>query len=126
MDGSDLNISKIKKARYDWKYNLIAKRAFITRENINDLIREEEFKGEIGLLHIDIDGNDYWVWKELHIVDPIILIIEYNSVFGPDKTITIPYKADFVCSKAHFSHLYFGASLSALIDLGVQKDYTFI
>ena len=65
-----------------WGYDLTAKSAFITRENVNDLFVDAGFSGEIGLLSIDIDGNDYWVWEAIRAVRPIICVCEYNAVFG--------------------------------------------
>ncbi len=126
MDGSTTNVDIIKSAAYYWKYDLLAKAAFITSENVNSLIGEAGFEGEIGLLHIDIDGNDYWIWKSLTIVEPIIMIVEYNSVFGKKRSITIPYQEDFIRTKAHYSNLYAGASISALCDLAEEKGYAFI
>jgi hypothetical protein len=126
MDGSYSNVSKIKKNEMYWKYDLIAKSAFISAENINQLISEEDIKGKVGLLHIDIDGNDYWVWKALKVVEPIIMIVEYNSIFGYERAITIPYKSDFVTSSSHFSYLYFGASILSLCDLAKERGYAFI
>jgi len=126
MDGSSINVDKIKKSDFYWKYDLTAKATFITSENINLLIKDAGFKGEIGLLHIDIDGNDYWIWEALDIVKPIVMIVEYNSVFGSDRSITVPYKADFSRTDAHFSNLYAGASIAALCDLAKEKGYAFI
>lgn len=126
MDGSFSNVLKIKKSEMYWKHDLIAKSAFITIENINQLISEEDIKGRVGLLHIDIDGNDYWVWKALKIVEPIIMIVEYNSIFGYERAITIPYEANFVTSSSHFSCLYFGASILSLCDLAKERGYAFI
>lgn len=126
LDGSSENILKIKKDEIFWKYDLRAKSAFITAENINELIKEEGIEGEVGLLHIDIDGNDYWIWKALEVVDPIIMIVEYNSIFGSKRAITIPYSDDFYRFKAHYSGLYAGASLKALCDLAEKKGYNFI
>jgi len=126
IDGSEINVSKIKKDEIYWKHDLIAKSAFITKDNINQLIEEEGIKGQIGLLHIDIDGNDYWVWKALEVVHPIIMIVEYNSEFGYERAITIPYKENFVWTKAHYSNLYFGTSILALCYLAEEKGYSFI
>ncbi len=109
-----------------WKYDLIAKVSFVTSENINQLIAEEGINGEIGLLHIDIDGNDYWIWKALKVVGPIIMIVEFNSLFGYERAITIPYKADFTRTNEHFSNLYAGCSLLSLCDLAEEKGYGFI
>lgn len=126
MDGSESHISKIKNDEMYWKHDLIAKSSFITAENINQLIAEEEINGRIGLLHIDIDGNDYWIWKALKVVEPIIMIIEFNSVFGFERAITIPYKNDFIRTSEHFSNLYAGSSILSLCDLAEDKGYAFI
>ncbi|PKP59336.1 MAG: hypothetical protein CVT88_05715 [Candidatus Altiarchaeales archaeon HGW-Altiarchaeales-1] len=126
MDSSEKNIEQIKNEDIYWKYDLTAKAAFITAENINQLITDAGFTGEIGLLHIDIDGNDYWVWKAIKVVNPIIVIVEYNSVFEIDRAITIPYDSSFCWTNAHYSNLYFGASLLALCDLAEEKGYFFV
>lgn len=126
LDGSESNIEKIRSSYYFWKYDLKTKAAFITAENVNKVISNEGLSGEIGLLHIDIDGNDYWVWKALNIVEPIIMIVEYNSVFGAERPITIPYRDDFSWTEAHYSNLYFGASIVSLFDLAQEKGYAFI
>lgn len=126
MDGSAENIDYIKKDEISWRHDLSAKAAFITAENINQLLTEENITGSIGLLHIDIDGNDYWVWKNITAVDADIVIVEYNSVFGKERAITIPYKADFVRNNAHYSNLYYGTSLTSLCDLAEEKGYAFV
>lgn len=126
MDSSETNIASIIKSEIYWKYDLIAKLAFITKDNINQLISEESFEKNIGLLHIDIDGNDYWIWKALKVVEPVIMILEYNSIFGYERAITIPYQEDFIASSAHYSYLYFGASILSLCDLAEEKGYAFV
>jgi hypothetical protein len=107
-------------------YNLEARSAFITAENINGLILDAGFSGELGLLSIDIDGNDYWVWKAITCVRPQVVVVEYNAVFGADRAITIPYSPSFTRQQAHYSWLYFGASLRALCALGAEKGYAFV
>ena len=126
LDGSSKNISEIKKSNYYWKYDLQAQQGFITAENINDIIKESEISNEIGLLSIDIDGNDYWVWKAINCINPVIVVIEYNALLGDQKPISIPYEPDFIRSSKHFSNIYFGASLKAMRDLGHEKGYKFI
>jgi hypothetical protein len=59
-------------------------------------------------------------------IDPRIMIVEYNSNFGIDRAITIPYSDDFYRTKAHFSNLYWGSSLKALYILALEKGYQFI
>lgn len=126
MDGGNAAIRYIQADPIAWRHDLTVKQAFITKDNINHLIQEAGFSGEIGILSVDIDGNDYWVWDAINVVQPTIVICEYNSTFGDQYAITIPYQADFVRTDAHYSNLYFGASLPALYQLGEQKGYDFV
>ncbi len=126
LDGNPKDIQYIQEDEIYWRHDLTAKQVFVTAENINQVIKESGFTGEIGLLHIDIDGNDYWVWKSIEVVNPIIVIVEYNSVFGMDRAITVPYNPSFDRTEAHYTNLYFGASLKALVQLGEMKEYYFI
>lgn len=128
IDGSEQNVAFIKEDAISMFHDIHSKHAFITRENINGLLAEFIDKGydnQIGILSIDIDGNDYWVWKEITVVSPIIVVIEYNAVFGLQPW-TVPYKADFYRLNEHFSHQYWGASLSALTKLAKEKGYSFV
>lgn len=126
IDGDPKNIKYIKEDFIYWKYDLTAIQSFITKENINELIAGYTSQKDIGLLSVDIDGNDYWVWESINCINPRVVICEYNSVFGLNKKVTVPYKSDFVRSKEHFSELYFGASLAAFCHLAEQKGYDFI
>lgn len=126
MDGSQEHIDFIQSDYFYNKYNLTARKQFITAENINQVLTEEKVPQEAGLLHIDIDGNDYWVWKAINVIQPVIVVMEYNSSFGEERAITVPYKADFERYTAHYSGLVFGASLQALNKLAIEKGYTFV
>lgn len=126
MDGSEANVAQIIDSEYFWKYDLMAKTVFIDRSNVNESIATAGMEKEVGILHIDIDGNDYWIWKEIEVISPIVVILEYNSVFGIERAITVPYRADFDRTMAHHSNLYFGASLAALHQLSYEKGYSFI
>jgi hypothetical protein len=101
-------------SRLAWRNTIDAVSAFVDRDNVNDLIRGAGVPGDIGLLSIDIDGNDYWVLDAIDCVAPRILVAEYNSLFGPERAVTVPYDAGFVRGEKHYSHLYWGASLAAL------------
>lgn len=126
IDGSDDHIRNIQGQDIHWRYDLTAKRAFIDKDNINELIASSGLQGDIGLLSVDIDGNDYWVWQAIEAVHPVVLVCEYNAVFGDVHRISVPYAADFQRTRAHHSNLYFGASLPALIHLSEQKGYRFV
>ena len=126
MDGTAECISDIQRQDIYWRYDLTAKCAFIDRDNVNELIETAGFRGDIGLLSIDIDGNDYWVWQAITVVSPVIVVCEYNAVFGDRFQLTVPYRADFLRTQAHHSNLYFGGSLPAIVKLGEEKGYTFV
>ena len=126
IDGSDSNVERIRSSELYWQHQLKAVSSFITCDNINQLISDNGFDGEIGILSIDIDGVDYWVWKAITCVNPAIVVVEYNSLFGPHKTVTVPYREDFLRSKAHYSNSYYGCSLAALLELGKSKGYSFV
>ena len=102
MDSQRKYISRIQSYDLYWQHDLKAVQAFITKDNINDLCREHGFIGEIGLLSIDIDGNDYWIWERIttDFLSPSIVILEYNSILGNRLAITIPYTENFVRRKA--------------------------
>lgn len=126
MDGDEDNIAKVKESPLYWRHALTAVAAFIDAENINRLIADAGFAGQIGILSVDIDGNDYWVWERMNVVNPIIVVAEYNSVFGPDHAVTVPYDPTFVRGKAHFTNLYWGCSLKALQYLADRKGYALV
>ncbi len=93
--------------------------SLVTAENINGLIEKAGFKGEIDILSIDIDFNDYWVWKAIETVSPRVVAIEYNAGLRPPMSLTVPYQPNRAGDGTNF----FGASLEALVRLGRQKNY---
>lgn len=126
MDGDPCNIRYIRKERIFWRHDLTALCAFINADNIDELIASAGFSGGIGLLSIDIDGNDYWVWERLDCVRPVIVVAEYNSVFGWEHTVSVPYDPAFRRAAAHYSHLYWGCSIGALEALARKKGYALV
>ena len=126
LDGSSANIQDIQRQEIYWRYELTAKCAFIDRDNINSLLANAGVSGEVGLLSVDIDGNDYWVWQAIDVISPAIVVCEYNAVLGDQHELTVPYSAGFQRTRAHHSNLYFGASIKALIRLGEVKGYSFV
>lgn len=97
--------------------------SMITAENINALISENGFSGEIGLLSIDIDGNDYWVWKAIDVVQPQVVIIETHVEFGM-RDIIVPYDPHYMFPGKH--PLYHGASPVAMCKLAAKKGYRLV
>ncbi|MBL8541061.1 MAG: hypothetical protein JNK68_11910 [Betaproteobacteria bacterium] len=126
LDSDARLIEAIRRDPLHWRYDLTATRAFITRENIDEVLAAQVPSPDIGLLSIDLDGNDYWVWQAIVSIEPRIVVCEYNSLFGGTRAVTVPYDPSFSRGQAHFSHLYFGASLAALCRLGAEKGYDFV
>jgi hypothetical protein len=101
---------------------LVLQESRVTAENINALIGQGRFSGEIDLLSIDIDGNDYWVWKAIDTVNPRVVAIEYNATLRPPMAVVVPYRADAQWDGSN----YYGASLEALVRLAAAKKYRLV
>jgi len=125
-DGSQEHMAEVRGSDLTWRHDLTVVQRFIDTSNINGLFREHGFDGEIGLLSIDIDGQDYWVWQAIDCVNPQIIICEYNAVFGDLHAITVPADAQFDRTRAHHSNLYWGASIRAFEHLAAQRGFTLI
>lgn len=126
IDSSDQNINRLKQSYYYSKYGLIAVCAFITKENINNLLSIGEFHTDLGILSIDLDGNDYHILESIKNFKPRIIICEFNAVFGSERKISVPYDEKFNRTEKHFSNLYFGASLAAITSLAERKGYSLV
>jgi len=104
--------------------------AWITRDNVNDLIAKQGFSGEIDLFSLDLDGIDYWIWKALDAVSPRVVVAEVNWTWGPDEAKTIPYDPNFSLppqeGRSAADNIYYGASLNALVKLGREKGYRLV
>jgi len=124
LDGSAAHVASINqtfKAFIDGG-RLKIREAFITAENINELIRDGGVSGEIDLLSIDLDYNDYWVWKAIDVINPRVVVIEYNATLRPPLSLVVPYESTRTWDGTN----YFGASLEALVRLGRTKGYRLV
>jgi len=127
IDGSSQSIKRGRKFFNKYPHPWFYKPKFlcekVTRENINALIEKAGFKEEIGLLSIDIDGNDYWIWDAIEVVKPKVVIIETHNEFGM-KNIVVPYDADYFFPGKH--PIYHGASPVAITKLANKKGYRLV
>ena len=126
IDNSKENINIIKKQNYFWRHKLKAENAFINVENVNEIIDKYKFPKQIGLLSIDIDGNDYWIWEAISVVSPDILVIEYNALYGSEKSLTLKYEKNFKRPDKGIYKCLYGASLKALTSLSERKGYSLV
>lgn len=130
VDGSMENIERARRFYSECRDTLVwppqVVRAWVTVENVNQLVAEHGFRGEIDLLSLDLDGIDYWVWKALDEVQPRVVVLEYNDLWGPDKAVTIPYRWNFRATFPGGVADYVGASLNAFVKLGKCKGYRLV
>ena len=103
-------------------FRLDIKNERVTAENIQTLFKKYNVPKNFDLLSIDIDYNDYWVWKSITDYFPNIVVIEFNSSIPPTESRVVPYDSDAIWDGTN----YFGASLLALKNLGLQKGYTLV
>lgn len=124
MDGSQEHVASIRKEfdAFIASGRLTARAVLVTAENINGLLMDGGMAGEIDLLSIDIDNNDYWVWKAIDKVSPRVVAIEYNPVLRPPMSLVVPYDP----ARRWDGSSYYGASLEALVKLGAAKGYRIV
>jgi hypothetical protein len=101
---------------------LTIKTAMINAENIQPLFQELSVPSEFDFLSIDIDSNDYWVWKAIKNYSPRVLAIEYNATLGPDLKWVMKYNPQHTWDGSS----YFGASLKSMELLGQEKGYKLV
>ncbi len=121
IDGSEDCIARIGARFAGCKVTSV--QSYVTTANVNDLLQQKGFGEDVDVLSIDIDGNDYWIWDAL-LVAPRLVIMEYNSLFGPERAVTIQYQPDF--NRFKRDSAYYGASLAALEKLARHKGYRLI
>jgi len=101
---------------------LIVGNGYITAENIEGMFDALKTPEEFDFLSIDIDYNDYWIWKAINKFRPRVVCIEYNCAFGP----TIDWKVKYHPNGKWDGSRNFGASLKALELLGREKGYSLV
>ena len=107
-----------------WAHPPTFRHTWLTRENANEVVRSAGISGPIDLFSLDLDGIDYWLWEALDVIDPRVVVVEYNDIAGPDRAITVPYAADFAGEP--LADWFVGASLSAFVKLARRKGYRLV
>jgi hypothetical protein len=96
--------------------------ARVTRDNVDELLRDAGVPPDVTVLSVDIDGNDYWVWEGLQGFTPAVVVIEHNAALDPRRCLVQPYTPDRPWDGSDF----FGASLGAMQRLGRCKGYRLV
>lgn len=123
IDGDERNIATIRKDPVSYKFALDSVCSFVTAEGIGDILNSAQLPDRLGLLSVDMDGVDWWVLERIDRQADII-VVEYNDFFG-EAPVTVPYTPDFVRAEAHWSNVYWGASLNAFRFLLERRGYVF-
>ena len=110
---------KIKFKQHIKSKQLNFRKAWITKDNIEELFSQLNIPSELDYLSIDLDGNDYWIWEAIKSYSPRAISIEYNATIPPDTSWVMRYDENHVWDQTS----YFGASLKALEILGKQEGY---
>jgi hypothetical protein len=97
--------------------------SWVTRDNVNDLMTDHSVSGEVDLFSLDLDGNDYWIWKNLIVIQPRVVVVEFNNLWGAADAVSVPYIEDFEAVYTASGLDYGGASLAAFDHLAQQKGY---
>jgi hypothetical protein len=121
IDGDGYNVTI---AKHIFPKKIHSKKMWITLDNLNcvlDFCKEKN----LGILSIDVDGNDYWFLEKLIVINPSIIIVEFNVAFGL-RPIAVPYDDQFDRSRKHESWEYYGASLSAMWNLCNKHNYSLV
>jgi hypothetical protein len=103
------------------------RQAWVTKENINTLLREVGATGEVDLFSLDMDGNDYYIWQAISEIQPRLCVLETHNLVPADISVTIPYDPNFNCWSKDGPEQYFrSASLLAMKKLSESKGYRLI
>lgn len=129
FDGSPENIRKANslfQSKHDCLlYTPVLTEAWITTDNVNDLLTKSGCAREVDLFSLDIDGNDYWVWNAIDVINPRLLVFETHNVIPADKSLTMKYQSDFNYQTAPEPE-YRSVSLLAMLRLCKKRGYRLI
>lgn len=100
---------------------------FVTKESVSQL-KAMAMHHDPDVFSLDIDGNDYYIAQAVFEAGfrPKIFVVEYNSVYGSERSMTIEYQPSFVFTQAHPSHLYYGVSISGWRKFFEGNGYRFV
>lgn len=108
-------------------YPPFLRNTWITTDNVNDLLVEAGCAGEVDVFSMDMDGNDYWIWRAIKAINPRLFVCEIHNIIPGNQSLTIEYQPDFSCAdKAGHEQDYRSASLLAMVKLCKERGYRLI
>lgn len=127
IEGNSSLVERARRMIQNYSIGVECINMFVNSTNIQEL-KSLALHSDPDVFSLDIDGIDYYIAKA--IIEggfrPKIFVVEYNSVYGPKRSVTIPYQDDFVFTKAHPTHLYYGVSIAAWRKFFDHHGYHFV
>jgi hypothetical protein len=96
--------------------------AWVFPGNVETLFEQHGVPTDVDLVSIDIDSNDYYVWRVMHDYRPKVVLIEYNAGFPPPKKAVVAFHPLNYWDGSD----YHGASIQSLYELGKKKGYELV
>ncbi|QDL55239.1 FkbM family methyltransferase [Rhodoferax aquaticus] len=127
IEGSQQLVERARRTVVGYSIGAEIHNMFVTKESIRDL-KVLAMHHDPDVFSLDIDGNDYHIAQAIFDAGfrPKIFAVEYNSVYGPERRMTIEYQPTFVFTQAHPTHLYYGVSISGWRRFFEQHGYRFV
>jgi hypothetical protein len=121
IEASDYRFGKLL-THYRDAANVRLVQASVQPDDVERIFDEAGVPSDLDLLSIDIDGNDYWVWRAIERFRPQVVVIEYNPYYAPPERWVMKYDREH----AWDGSTHYGASLESLYWLGREKGYELI
>lgn len=127
IEGSTQLVERARRTVVGYSIGAECHNMFVTKESVRDM-KAMAMHHDPDVFSLDIDGNDYYIAQAILEggFRPKIFVVEYNSVYGPERSMTIEYQPDFVFTKAHSTHLYYGVSISGWRKFFERYGYRFV
>lgn len=127
IDGNKKLIERADRSIMGYSIGAECHSLFVTKETVRELINLTQHD-DPDVFSLDIDGNDYFIAQAImeQGLRPKIFVVEYNSVYGPERSTSIAYKENFAFKNEHQSHLYYGVSIEGWKHFFRKYNYKFI
>lgn len=125
LDSDSNNKDSFISSYRSWSTNVDFGVEFVTADNVNEIAAKYDVPTHVGVISIDVDGNDVWILEALTAVSADILVVEYNAAFG-NYCLALPYEPSFKRNMASEKNLLYGASLSAVTLMAERQGYRFV
>lgn len=127
IEGNPVLVERARRMIEGYSIGVECKSLFITLKSVKEL-KQMAHHNDPDIFSLDIDGNDYYIAQAILDggIRPKIFVVEYNSVYGPDQSMTIKYQDDFAFTKAHATQLYYGVSIAGWRKLFESRGYRFV